>query len=469
MIADRLGSIVGPGGVLVAPSDLAGYRADSTHHAPDGILCVVRPSDTAQVAAVVLACRAAGVPIVPRGGGTGFGGGALPVPGQAVVVLSTERLRRIRLVDPVGDVLVAEAGVTLHEVQAAAAAVGRTVGLDHGGAGSSAIGGNIATNAGGNNVLRYGMARDQVLGVEAVLADGRVLAPPRLLRKCNAGYDLRHLLVGSEGTLAIVTAVALALRPAPVARATAMLGVATPRDALALLGLVRRELGEAVSAFELISRPSLLFHLAHAGQGREPLDTPTPWLVLVETEATSRHLALSDAFEAVLERALGDGLAVTGVVAASEAQRRALWTVREGIAVAMGEAKFYMVKTDTAVPIGRVPDFVDRVEAAMAAAAPAGSRTMAFGHVGDGNIHVNVLPPEGGGDSALREKAPDIARCIEDIALDLGGTVSAEHGIGQGKRAALARMLSVPERDLMRAVKTAFDPDGLFNPGKLFE
>lgn len=458
--------IVGDRGLLVAPGDLAGYRADSVHRVDGGIACVVRPADTAQAARVVTACRAAGVALVPRGGGTGFAGGSLPIPGQSVVLISLERMRRIRSLDTVGDVLVAEAGCTLYEVQQAAVAANRVLGLDHGGAGSSCIGGNVATNAGGNNVVRYGMARDQVLGIEAVLADGSILGPPSVLRKCNAGYDLRHLLTGSEGTLALITAAALKLRPAPVACATAVLGAASPQKAVALFTLAKSVFGEAVSAFELMSRPALEFHFAHAGAKREPLDRETPWLVLLECESTSRFMDLDAAMHAFFDQALADELVLTGSLAASVAQRRSMWALREGIAIAMGEAKYHIVKTDTAVPIGSAPEFIRRVESDIPRSVP-GSRAVAFGHVGDGNIHLNILPPPDMPDAAFRARSKALSRLVDDIALSLGGTVSAEHGIGQGKREALQRMLSTSELSLMRAIKLAFDPDGVFNPGKM--
>lgn len=466
MIIEQLRGIVGDRGLLVAPGDLSGYRADSVHRVDGGIVCVVRPSDTVQVARVVNACRAAGVALVARGGGTGFAGGALPIPGQNVVLVSLERMRRIRSLDTVGDVVVAEAGCTLHEVQQAAAAANRILGLDHGGAGSSSIGGNVATNAGGNNVVRYGMARDQVLGIEAVLADGSILGPPSVLRKCNAGYDLRHLLTGSEGTLALITAAALKLRPAPVACATAVLGVASPQKAVALFTLARSVFGEAVSAFELMSRPALEFHFAHAGARREPLDRETPWLVLLECESTSRFMDLDAAMQVFFDQAVADELVQTGSLATSVAQRRSMWALREGIAIAMGEAKYRIVKTDTAVPIGSTPEFIRRVESDIPRSVP-GSRAVAFGHVGDGNIHLNILPPPDMPDAEFRSRSMALSRMVDDIALSLGGSVSAEHGIGQGKREALQRMLSTSELSLMRAIKLALDPDGVFNPGKM--
>ncbi|MCL4182232.1 MAG: FAD-binding oxidoreductase [Burkholderiaceae bacterium] len=468
MIVARLREILGGAGLLVEPGDLGAYRCDSVHRVDAGILCVARPADTEQVSRVVAACRAAGVALVPRGGGTGFAGGALPLPGQDAVLLSVERMRSIRSIDTVGDVMVADAGCTLHELQQAALGVNRLLGLDHGGAGSSSIGGNVATNAGGNNVLRYGMARDQVLGVEAVLADGSVLGPPSVLRKCNAGYDLRSLIVGSEGTLAVVTAVALKLRPAPIAFATGVFGVESPQKALDLFLLARSVLGETVSAFELMSRPAVEFHFAHVKARREPLDRPTPWLALLEAESTSRFMDLDAAFQSLLDRAMEAGLLLDGSVASSIAQRRSMWALREGIAVAMGEARFHIVKTDTAVPVASSPEFIRRVESELEHRLPR-CRPVAFGHVGDGNIHLNVLPPPGMADTEFRMRSEELSRMIDDIALSLRGTVSAEHGIGQGKRDALARMLSPAEIGIMRAIKLAFDPVGVLNPGKLVD
>ncbi len=466
MLPERLRAIVGEGGVVADPAGLQAYRGDSVHRADGGILCVARPAGTEQVADVVRACRAAGVPIVPRGGGTGFAGGSLPMPGQSVVMVSLERMRRIRSLDPVGDVIVVDAGCVLHEVRQAAAAAGRVLGLDHGGAGSSSIGGNVATNAGGNNVVRYGMARDQVLGFEAVLADGSVLGPPAVLRKSNAGYDLRHLLTGSEGTLALITAVALKLRPGPVATVTAMFGVASPDAAVQTFTLAREILGEAVSAFELMSRPALELHFAHCATAREPLPAPTPWLVLLECESTSRFMDLDAAVEALFESATARGLVLSGVLASSIAQRRSMWALREGIAVAMGEARHYIVRTDTAVPIASVPEFLRRVHDELPRRV-VGCRPVAFGHVGDGNIHLNVLPPEQMPDAAFRARGAELSSLVDDIALSLDGTVSAEHGIGQEKRAALERMRSVRELALMRSIKRVFDPDGILNPGKV--
>lgn len=466
MIVARLASIVGSRNLHTGAHELEPYLADSMVASEGRVLCVARPGSTAEVAKLVRACAELRVALIPRGGGTGFAGGALPRRGEAAVLISLDRMRAIRSLDPVGDVLIAEAGCTLYEVRQAAAGAGRLIGLDHGGAGSSQLGGNLATNAGGNNVLRYGMAREQVLGLEAVLADGSILGPPGVLRKSNAGYDLHHLLLGSEGTLGIVTAAALRMRPAPVAQATALLGVETPAGAIALFVLARQIFGDAISAFELMSHAAADFHFSHAGGARDCPDAP--WLVLIECESTSRYFDLPAAFDALLERATKAGSVTDGRVAASLTQSRAFWTIREGIAIAMGAAKYPIVKTDTAVPVAAVPDFVAGVEREALALIPE-CRLIFFGHVGDGNIHVNVLPPATMSHDAFRTIAPEIYRMVEDTALALGGTVSAEHGIGQTKREALLRMKSPAEMSLMQAIKIVFDPLGTLNPGKIFE
>lgn len=463
-IAD-LRKLLGDDAVLDAAADLGAYRGDWA--LPDGVmpLCVVRPRSSAEVAAVVERCAQAGHAIVPRGGGTGLAGGASLQQMAPQVVLSFERMRRIRSIDAIGNVMVAEAGCALQAVQEAAREAGRLFGIEHGGAGSSQLGGNLSTNAGGNNVLRYGMARQQVLGLEVVLADGSLLDMLRPLPKNNAGYDLNQLFMGSEGTLGLITAAALRLRPAPVVSASACVGLDSLTAVMDFFVRVRAELGELVSAFEVMPRTGVELHFRHSGERREPLDTPTAWLVLMEADSASRHVDLQAAFEALLESALADGLARDAVLPASEAQRRALWRIREGIAVAMIEAPAGL-KSDTAVPVDRIPAFVEAATVAVQAVLP-GCVPVPFGHVGDGNIHFNVLPPEGMAAADFKAVAGDVAHAIEDVSIAMGGTVSAEHGIGWIKRAALQRMRSAAELDAMARLKAAFDPLGLLNPGKV--
>jgi FAD/FMN-containing dehydrogenase len=459
--------ILGAGGLLDAPGDIAGYRGDLACPEGSDILGVVRPRTTAELAEIAKACMAAQVAMVARGGGTGLAGGATPVGDAPCVLISFERMHRIRSIDTVGNVMIVEAGCPLQQAQAAAAEAGRLLGLDHGGAGSSQIGGNLATNAGGNNVLRYGMAREQVLGLEAVLADGTLLSQLQPLRKNNSGYDLKQLFIGAEGTLGLITAAALRLRPAPVRRTTACVGLSTPEAALALLARAQSLLGEAISAFELLPRAGLDLHFRHVGECGEPFEPSTPWVVLIEADSASRHFDLDAAISEVLEGAIGDGLVLAGTLAASEAQRQALWRIREGIAVAMIETPGAL-KSDTSVPIAAIPAFIAQAAEAVARVAP-GAVPVPFGHVGDGNIHFNVLPPPKGDLADFRRRAPAVARVIEDISIALGGAVSAEHGIGLLKRDALRRMRSTAELDLMRALKRSLDPSGLLNPGKILE
>ncbi|WMT75964.1 FAD-binding oxidoreductase [Bradyrhizobium sp. Ash2021] len=463
-LAAALRAFVGADAVLDKAEDIAGYRGDLACPTGGDILCVVRPRTTQETAVVVKACAAAGVSLAPRGGGTGLAGGATPEPGRSSVVISFERMRQIRSIDPIGNVMVVEAGCTLHAAQQAAADAGRFLGLDHGAA-SSQIGGNLSTNAGGNNVLRYGMARDQVLGLEVVLADGRVISRLMPLRKNNAGYDLKQVFLGSEGTLGLITAAALHLRPAAVVSATACIGAASLEAVLEFFVLARRTLGEAISAFEIMPREGLEFHFAHIGKRREPFEARTPWIVLVEADSASAYFNLAEAFEALLATAIENGMVVDGTIAATQAQRQALWSLREGIAVAMVEAPGSL-KSDTAVPVAAIAEFVAQARVSVDDVVP-GCIPVPFGHVGDGNIHFNVLPPVGMSSADFSAKWSDLARAIEDVALSLGGTISAEHGIGLVKRVALKRALSSTELDVMRTLKLVFDPGNILNPGKI--
>ena len=415
-----------------------------------------------QVAAVVrMACETR-TPLTLRGGGTGLVGGHVP---DGEVLLSLERMSAVREVSAGGDVAVVEAGVTLHTLQAAADEAGRSfpVGLASGG--SATIGGMVATNAGGTSVLRYGSMREQVLGLEAVLADGSVWNGLSRLRKDNTGYDLRGLLVGAEGTLGVVTAAALRLRPRLVSRSAAMAGVASPEDALALLHRVQAVAGGQVDAFELISGAGLDLALRHLPGARPPLGGRHPWLVLVEI-ACARTGEAEALLQAALEAALDEGLIADTAVAASEAQRVALWALREGQSAAQ-RAEGPAWKHDVSVPVAAVPAFLRQAGEAVERLAPR-ARVVAFGHVGDGNIHYDVLAPAGADPSAHMARADEAMRAVHDVVHALGGSISAEHGLGVMKTAEALRYKDPVAVAAMRAIRSALDPHRILNPRVLF-
>jgi FAD/FMN-containing dehydrogenase len=438
-------ALIGAKHVLTDAGDTAAYTRDwrKQYAAPaEGVL---RPGTTAEVAAVVALCAREGVAVVPQGGNTGLSGGSVPSGARREVVLSLSRLNRIRGLDALNDTITVEAGCVLAQVQKAAEDAGRLFALSLAAEGSCQIGGNLATNAGGVNVLRYGNAREQVLGLEVVLPDGRVWDGLRALRKDNTGYDLKQLFVGAEGTLGVITAAVLRLHPQPAAQATAWIGVADPARAVELLAWLRSRLGAGVSAFELVSRACLVAVLAHDRAARDPLPRAHPWYVLTRYDGglAAEDLAAAPQIE-------------DAVLATSAAQAAALWKIRETIP----EAQFANVKHDVAVPVSRVPDLIERADAAVRAAFP-GAPIFAFGHVGDGNIHYNV------GDASLLARRAEVNRAVYGVVGALGGSISAEHGLGQLKRAEIREHKSALELELMRAVKGALDPLGLMNPGKL--
>ncbi|AVM74905.1 FAD-binding oxidoreductase [Magnetospirillum gryphiswaldense] len=461
-VLNRLAAIVGPTNLLTADSDLEHYVTEERGLYRGEALAVARPADTEQVAAVVAACVQAGVAMVPQGGNTGLCGGG--VPNQGAVVVSTERLNRIRAVDPLNFTLVAEAGCVLAAVQQAADQAGCLFPLSLGAEGSCRIGGNLSTNAGGVGVLRYGNTRDLALGLEVVLADGRVWNGLRSLRKDNTGYDLKHLFIGAEGTLGIITAASLKLFPKPREIATAFIALPDPAAGLAILGAARRASGDLVTACELVPRIGLDLGLAHVAGLRDPLDAPYPWYLLLEL-SSSRPSGLLPALEAILAQALEDGHALDAVLAQSGDQRKALWRIREGVPEAQ-KKEGGSIKHDVAVPVSRVPEMIETCTRAVEAAMP-GVRVVAFGHMGDGNIHFNLTQPVGADKASFLDRWAEMNRIVHDIVAEMAGSVSAEHGIGQLKIAEMARYKQDVELDLMRAVKAALDPTGLMNPGKV--
>ena len=451
-----LGDIVGAANVLTREEDTAAYFTDWRRQYSASAEAVVRPASTAEVARVVALCAREGVSVVPQGGNTGLCGGSVPTGRGREVLLSLSRMRRIRSLDPLNDTITVEAGCVLADVQRAAADAGRLFPVSLAAEGSCQIGGNLSTNAGGVNVLRYGGARDQVLGLEVVLADGRVWNGLRGLRKDNTGYDLKQLFLGAEGTLGVITAAVLRLHPKPSATVTAWLALADPRAAVRLLGLLHERLGERVSAFELISQNCLDAVLRHVADLRAPLAAAHPWYVLCEIADSGTQASLAER----VERALGDcaegGTLADAVIAQSVEQARALWRIRESIP----EAQFTNVKHDVAVAVSRTPDFIELASARLRARFPQAD-IYAFGHVGDGNIHYNVGP------AALVAERPAVNGIVYQVVAELAGSISAEHGLGQLKREEIRAHKDPLEMELMRRIKETFDPAGVMNPGKV--
>ncbi|MBW7900137.1 MAG: FAD-binding oxidoreductase [Rhodocyclaceae bacterium] len=425
--------------------------------------CVVRPGCAAEVAAVVRACADAGAPIVPQGGNTSLCGAATPDASGTAVVVALGRLNRVRAVDAENDTLTAEAGCTLAAVQAAATGAGRLFPLSIASEGSAQLGGNLSTNAGGVHVLRYGNTRDLTLGLEVVLPSGELWEGLRGLRKDNTGYDLKHLFIGAEGTLGIITAATLKLFPLPRERATAWVAVASPAAAIGLLGALRDEFGPLLTACELVSEVSLGFVLRHIPGSARPLGA-SPWHVLVEL-SSGGDADLQSWLEAWLAGLIERGQCSDAVVAQSGAQARRLWALREHISEAQ-RIEGFSIKHDVSLPISRLPVFLEQAEKALAAAFP-GLRTVVFGHVGDGNLHYNLSMPAAGDNAAFIAAQPAANRIVHDLVHAHDGSISAEHGLGQLKREEILRYKSPVEMAAMRAVKRALDPQGLMNPGKV--
>lgn len=460
----RLTDLLGPSHVLTG-ADMAPYAFDWRGIETSHPAAVLRPGSTAEVAGVVRLCAEAGAPLIPQGGNTGLVGGTVAREGAGALMLNLGRMNRIRSVDPLGYAATVEAGCILADVQAAAAGVDRLFPLSLGAEGTCTIGGNLSSNAGGILTIRYGNARDLVLGLEVVLADGRVWNGLRSLRKDNTGYDLKQLFLGAEGTLGIITAATLKLFPRPRRTETALAGVVSAQAAVDLLARIRTATGEALTAFELMPRFAIDGARQYLGESLDPLSQPAPWYVLLELTSGLPGPALREAAEEALAGAMEDGIVLDATFAETEDKRRQLWRLREGLPE-IGRKVGGVVHHDVAVPVTRVPDLINRAGAALEDLLP-GIRPYPFGHVGDGNIHYNVARPEGMAGPDYLARAKEITRIVHGIVTDLDGSISAEHGIGGRKREEMAAVKSPVELDLMRQLKQALDPADLLNPGKV--
>ena len=453
-----LADIVGNKACVTDPQALEPHVTEWRDVLHGRALAMASPGSTAEVAEVVKLCASAGVAIVPQGGNTGLCGGAIPDESGQQLILSLARLNRIRAIDPEDFSMVAEAGCILATLQEAALGVDRYFPLSLSAEGSCQIGGNLSTNAGGINVIRYGTARQQVLGLEVVLADGSIVDALRTLHKDTAGYDLKQLFIGSEGTLGIITAAALRLYPHPGETTTLLVTVPDAGSAVSLLARMRASLGDRIESFELISRFALELVLRHISGAALPFEPAGEWFVLTELAGA----AADERLEGILEAAVENGLLVDAVIAKNIAEAEAIWRARHAIS----EAQKYegpSIKHDISVPVGRMPEFLKRCAARLAEREPA-AQPVIFGHVGDGNLHYNLTVPESLAGDARRVEG--LTTAIYDLVAELGGSFSAEHGVGVTKRAWLEHYRGV-ELELMRRLKKALDPQGLLNPGKV--
>jgi FAD/FMN-containing dehydrogenase len=460
-IIARLTQIVGANNAITDPAEQEGYLVEERGLYHGHTPLVLRPGSVAEVAAILRLANETKTPIVPQGGNTGLVGGQVPHGGE--VLLSLKRLDRIREVDATSNAMTCEAGVVLAKAQAAAADVDRLFPLSLGAEGSCTIGGNLSTNAGGTSALAYGVARDLVLGLEVVLADGQIWHGLNKLKKDNTGYDLKHLFMGAEGTLGVITAAVLKLFPRPRAVETAFIGLPSPRAAIALLNLVQERTGGAATSFELIKSLGLELALRHGRGVRDPLPSKHPWYVLLQL--SSQSAGLRAVMEDVLAAAAERGLIEDATIAESLDQAKAFWHIRE-ILPEVQKPEGGSVKHDISVPIALVPQFLEQADAAVEKLIP-GVRPVPFGHIGDGNIHYNVSQPVGADKEAFLARWYEVNAVVDDVVAKLGGSISAEHGIGVMKRDLLPGVKDPVALNLMRTFKRTLDPNNILNPGKV--
>jgi FAD/FMN-containing dehydrogenase len=461
----RIRAAIGEAGCVTDPAAIEPYLVDFRHLYRGATPLVALPSTTAEVSSVLTICNELRIGVVPHGGNTSYCGGATPHATGDEIVVALRRLNRIRELDAANYSLVAEAGCVLADVQRAAESIDRLFPLALGSEGSCQIGGNLSTNAGGLAAVKYGVARDLVLGLEVVLADGRVLDGLKSLRKDNTGYDLRHVFIGAEGTLGIITAASLKLLPRPRTIETLLVAVSGPAAALELLARLRAASGDEVTTFELVPRLAVELVSEYVAGVTDPFEQAYRWYVLCEVSSARDDATLRTAIESELETAVDTGLVIDAVFATSGPQRDALWRLRESIPEAQRRAGASL-KHDVAVPVASVPAFIARASAAALTVVP-DARLVSYGHAGDGNLHFNLSVARGGDDARFLALGRDVEAAVFGAVREFGGSISAEHGIGQLKRAQLKNHKSAVALDVMRRIKEALDPNGIMNPGKV--
>jgi FAD/FMN-containing dehydrogenase len=458
----RFAAIVGEKYAITDPSLQAPYLVEMRHLFEGHTPMVLRPSSVAEVSAILKLANATKTPVVPQGGNTGLVGGQIPHHNE--IVLSLNRLDRIREVDPTSNTITCEAGVTLQRAREAAAAVDRLYPQLLPSEGTCTIGGNLATNAGGTAALAYGIARSHALGLEVVLADGRVLNNLNKLKKDNTGYDLKNLFIGAEGTLGIITAAVLRLVPRPRSVETAFVGITSAEAGLELLGLAQERAGNDVTSFEIMTRQGVELVLKHGARCRDPLAAPYPWYVLIELSSQQQQ-GLRELLEDILGRGVERGLVTDATIADSLEQAKAFWHIREMFGEVQGHAGG-SIKHDVSVPVAAVPAFIKEANAAVTALIP-GARPLPFGHLGDGNIHYNVSQPAGADKDDYLRRWDEVNAVVFAVVKKYGGSISAEHGIGVMKRDLLPSVKDPVALELMRSLKAMLDPNGILNPGKV--
>ena len=460
MLVDQLKSIVGSSGWTTDADELQPHLTEWRDQYQGETLIMVSPDNTDDVSAIIRACAASNTAVVPQGGNTGLCGGAIPDSSGQQVLLSLSRMNTIRSIAANDFSMIVEAGCILADVQAAAHNAGRFFPLSLAAEGSCQIGGNLSTNAGGINVLRYGNARAQVLGLEVVLADGTVWNGLRGLRKDTAGYDIKQLFIGSEGTLGVITAANLRLYPEVRNTQTAMIAVTSPTRAVELLAGFRESLADQLQAFELIPCRALRYLNRHMPTIPLPFTNDHPWYVLIESSLDDEEI-----LENVLAEAIEKGLGSDAVVAKNVSEQEALWRIRHSISEAQ-KFEGVSLKHDVSVPVGKIGEFIEVAEAAVLERIP-DARVVAFGHVGDGNVHFNISQPKSRSAESFRDEANALSDIIYDIVIEFDGSISAEHGVGQFKRDALKKYLASEEIAVMKTIKAALDPGNILNPGKV--